>query len=65
MRGHKRHHLPSHLQLTAADMLEDRDIAVQIDPVQTLHIEAHMPVKNIVYRHHRSHLRSVAPNMTT
>jgi len=57
MRGHKRHHLPSHLQV--------RDIAVQIDPVQTLHIEAHMPVKNIVYRHHSSHLRSVAPNMTT
>jgi hypothetical protein len=28
---------------------------VQIDPIQTLHIQAHMPVNHIVHRHHRSH----------
>ena len=49
MRGHKRHHLPAHLQV--------RHIAVQIDPIQALHIQAHMPVKHIVYRHRRSHDR--------
>ena len=47
MRGHKRRHLPTHLQI--------RHIAVEIDPIQALHIQAHMPVEHIVHRHHRSH----------
>ena len=36
------HHLPTHLQLG--------EIAVQVDPVQTLQIEAHVPVEHIVDR---------------
>ena len=46
----KRHHLPAHLQV--------RHVAVQIDPIQTLHIEPHMPVKHIVDRHR------IDPNQT-
>ena len=49
MRGHERHHLPGHLQV--------RHIAVQVDPIQALHIQVHMPVKHIIYRHRRSHNR--------
>ena len=38
----KLHHLPAHLQFG--------EIAVQIDPIQTLQIEAHVPVEHIVDR---------------
>ncbi len=36
------HHLPAHLELA--------QVAVQVDPVQTLQIEAHVPVEHIVDR---------------
>ena len=36
------HHLPTHLQLG--------EIPIQVDPVQTLEIEAHVPVEHIVDR---------------
>ena len=51
MRGHKRRHLPTDLQI--------RHIAVQIDPIHALHIQAHMPVEHIVHRHRRSHPHSL------
>jgi hypothetical protein len=52
MRDQKRHHLPAHLQI--------RHITVQIDPIQALQIQAHMPVEHIVHRRHRSHHLSLA-----
>jgi len=47
MRGQKRDHLPTHLQV--------RHIAVEINPIQTLNIEPHMPIEHIVDRYYRSH----------
>ena len=36
------HHLPAHLQLG--------EVAVQVDPVQAVQIEVHVPVEHIVDR---------------
>ena len=55
MRSHERHHQPSHLQV--------RHIAGQVDPIQTLHIEVHMPVAHLVHRHRRSDIRQTSPNL--
>ena len=44
------HHLPTHLQLA--------EIAVEVDPVQALQIEAHVPVEHLVDRNR------VDPNQT-
>ena len=52
MRGQKRHHLPTHLQIW--------HVTVEIDSIQTFDIQAHVPIEHIVDRHRRSHLRSVA-----
>ena len=41
MLGQKAHHLTAHLQI--------RHVAVEIDPIQTLQIEHHMPVEHIVH----------------
>ena len=49
MRGHKRSHLPAHLQI--------RHIPVQINPIHALHIQAHMPAEHIIHRHRLSHDR--------
>ena len=51
MLGQKAHHLTAHLQI--------RHVAIQIDPIQTLQIEHHMPVKHIVHRHRGSHLHTL------
>jgi hypothetical protein len=53
VRGHERGHLPSDLQV--------RDIAVQIDPIQTLHIEQHVPIEQITDPQHLTHHHSVRP----
>ena len=42
--GHERDHLPAGLQ--------DRHIGVQVDPVQALDIQLHMPAQNLIHRHH-------------
>ena len=51
MLGQKAHHLTADLQI--------RHVAVQIDPIQTLQIEQHMPVEHIVHRHCGSHLHTL------
>ena len=51
MRGHKRRHLPAYLQI--------RHVAVQINPIHALQIQAYMPSKHIVYRHRLSHHHSL------
>jgi hypothetical protein len=43
-RGQELHHLTTDLQI--------RHIAVEINPIQTLDVQAHMPVQNICCRHH-------------
>src|SRR5664279_4704299 len=48
---HEVRHLPTHLQI--------RHITVEVDPVQTLQIQHHMPIKKIVHRRHRSHTNSL------
>ena len=57
MCGHKRHHLATHLQI--------RHIAVEIDPIQTLDIQLHMPIEHIVDRYRCSHDPKRDPNMRT
>lgn len=47
----KRHHLPGHLQIW--------HIPVQINPVQALHIQRHMPIKQIIHPHHIGHRHSM------
>ncbi|WP_218028433.1 hypothetical protein [Mycobacterium pseudokansasii] len=47
VRGHKRHHLPAHLQIG--------HIAIETDPIHAVQIQNHMPIKHIVDRHCRSH----------
>jgi hypothetical protein len=42
MPGQKRRDLPTDLQI--------RDVAVEIDPVRALHIQAHLPGKEIIDR---------------
>ena len=51
MRGHKRRHLPAYLQI--------RHVAVQINPIHALQIQAYVPSKHIVYRHRLSHHHSL------
>src|SRR5437899_6915281 len=46
MPSHERHDLPAHLQI--------RHVPVQVDPIQALHIQHHVPIEEIVDRH-RSH----------
>jgi hypothetical protein len=46
---HERHHLTADLQV--------RHVAVEVDPVQALHIQRHMPIEKIVHRHCCSHTR--------
>jgi hypothetical protein len=47
MPGHEPHDLTAYLQF--------RHIPVQIDPIQALHIQHYMIIKQIVHRHRRSH----------
>ena len=42
--GHERDHLPAGLQ--------DRHIGVEVDPVQALDVQLHMPAENLIHRHH-------------
>ncbi len=43
----------------ARPVLQIRHITIQIDPIQTLNIQHHMPIEHIVHRHRRSHLHSL------
>ena len=56
MRGHKRRHLPAHLQI--------RHIAVQINPIHALQIQAYMPVEHIIHRNRGSHHHSLTTTLT-
>jgi AAA domain len=47
MLGQETHHLAAHLQV--------RHIDVEIDPIQTLQIQRHMPIEDVVYRHRVDH----------
>jgi hypothetical protein len=54
----ERHHLPSHQQI--------RHVPVQVDPIQVLHIQDHMPVEQITHRRNRhdkqpGHTRQLKP----
>ena len=51
MPGHEPDHLPRRLQL--------RDIAVEIDPIQTLQIKRHVPIEKIVHRQRLGHHHSL------
>ena len=55
--GHERHHLTAHLQ--------GRHIAVEIDPIQTLEIQRHVSIKQIVHRHRLSHDHSLRRTRAT
>jgi hypothetical protein len=44
MPGQETDHLPGHLQVWHP--------AIEIDPVKTLQIQTHMPIQDIVHRHH-------------
>jgi hypothetical protein len=44
---HERRHLPADLQV--------RHVAVQVDPVQALDVQRHMPIEQLIHRHHSSH----------
>jgi hypothetical protein len=57
MPGQERRHLPADLQIG--------DVAVEIDPVQTLNVETHMPIEQIVYRHWHLHGQQPARQSTT
>jgi hypothetical protein len=53
----KRHHLPAGLQ--------DRHVRVQVDPVQALDIQHHMPAQHLIDRHHASaHASLHDPSLT-
>jgi hypothetical protein len=43
----ERHHLPTHLQV--------RHIAVQVDPIQALDVQGHLPIKHTVHRQRAGH----------
>ena len=45
--GEERHHLGTGLQ--------DRHVGVEVDPVQALDIQRHMPVQHVIHRHDPSH----------
>jgi hypothetical protein len=51
MGGHKRCHLPTHLQI--------QHIAIQINPIHAFQIQAHMPIEHIIHRHCGSHHHSL------
>ena len=51
MLSQKRDDLPAHLQI--------RHVTVEVDPIQALHIEHHVPVEHIVDSHRRSHHASL------
>lgn len=61
MLGQERDHLPTHLQV--------RHIAVEVDAVQALDVQPHVPIQQVVDRHHGSHHRtpprpiSMAPSL--
>jgi hypothetical protein len=42
--GHERDHLPAGLQ--------DRHVGIEVDPVQALDIQPHVPAQDLVHRHH-------------
>ena len=42
--GHERDHLPAGLQ--------DRHVGVEVDPVQALDVQLHMPAEDLIHRHH-------------
>jgi len=56
MRRQKRDDLPTNLQV--------RHIAVEINPVQALDIQTHMPIEEIVHRQCRSHNDKPGRNRT-
>ena len=41
--GHERDHLPAGLQ--------DRHVGIEVDPVQALDVQRHMPAEDLVHRH--------------
>ena len=51
--GEEAHHLPAHLQR--------RHVPVEVDPVEALQVQHHVPAQNVVHRHrprrHRRHLQ--------
>ena len=53
MTGHEPGHLPAALQL--------RHVPVEVQPVQTLHIQRDMPVQQPCHREHLSHPNSLTP----
>ena len=51
MVGQESHDLPGHLQV--------RNVRVQQQPIDTLHLERHVPVENLVDVRHRRHTNSL------
>jgi len=47
MRGQEADNLPTHLQV--------RDVGVEVDPIQALQVQRHLPIEHIVDRHRRRH----------
>jgi hypothetical protein len=42
--GHERHDLPAGLQ--------DRHVGIEVDPVQALDVQRHVPAQDFIDRHH-------------